>query len=707
MKINKIQITAFGKLKNFELVVSDNLNLVYGDNEAGKSTVMAFVKMALYGSTVRGNGLDNPRIKYLPFDGTAMGGVLYFSQDRINYRLECKFGGTPAKDKISLFNDDTGEALNLGTGRTVGEHFFDLSGATFESTAFIQSIVPKGGADEIVKHLSAAGNADDGASPELVKKRLAAAKDSQFTKRHVGAGDKLADRIDRLKSDLIAEKERARILENLKATIRENEDEIERQSQRKQQLAAIANMASNLRRRDQLKEFIEICKIKNELKAQCRGIDKEFINSCNKKLWDCEKLESNAKNAAVNADIAMAKAGVESREQADLLLKKIQNDLHRLDVTVAAPKKHSRYGLLTVGLIIIVLSIAFGILLSPYAFPLSAVGLIIAALSLINNKKSAQHNINSQQDKANLQLVLQKAQTALTSMDLRDAAQKEYDDVAENFLCDIKKLDENATVSTAKQTLDRFDKLLTALQDKTSSFSALSQALDVSYQQAVTELSAMPESEVTEEQILYAKTELSTIDHTLTELIKSIAALNEKLNSSGPHRGAAEIEREIADMEKKLSARKLFADAADLANEILADAYSELRQSFGPQLNQKTAELFCKLTGGKYNQVKVAHGLTLTAGEQGSFNLIDTDYLSAGTADQAYIALRLAFASLIAGGSLPVLLDDAFLQFDAKREAEAFALLSELSGSQQFIFFTCRGETAELAKQVNANIINI
>ena len=272
---------------------------------------------------------------------------------------------------------------------------------------------------------------------------------------------------------------------------------------------------------------------------------------------------------------------------------------------------------------------------------------------------------------------------------------------------DIKKFDENTNIATAKQTLDRFDALLTALQDKTSSFSALSQALDVSYEQAVNELSDMPETEITDKQIIYAKDELSTIEHTLTELVKSIAALNERLSSSSTHKGATEIEREIAEKEKELSLRTRFADAADLANEVLADAYSELRQSFGSQLNQKTAEIFAKLTGGKYNQVKVAHDLTLTAGEQGSFNLIDADYLSAGTADQAYIALRLAVAGLLANGNLPVFLDDAFLQFDAKREAEAFALLGELSSNQQFIFFTCRQDTAKHAKQVNANLINI
>ena len=48
MKIKAIDIAAFGKFKNFHLDLSDGLSVIYGQNEKGKSTLMAFVRMMFY-----------------------------------------------------------------------------------------------------------------------------------------------------------------------------------------------------------------------------------------------------------------------------------------------------------------------------------------------------------------------------------------------------------------------------------------------------------------------------------------------------------------------------------------------------------------------------------------------------------------------------------------------------------------------------------
>ena len=43
MTINKIYIREFGALKDFCADLSDGLNIFYGENETGKSTVLAFL----------------------------------------------------------------------------------------------------------------------------------------------------------------------------------------------------------------------------------------------------------------------------------------------------------------------------------------------------------------------------------------------------------------------------------------------------------------------------------------------------------------------------------------------------------------------------------------------------------------------------------------------------------------------------------------
>ena len=48
MKINKIKINSFGKLRNKEIEFKNGINILYGENESGKSTIMNFIKYSLW-----------------------------------------------------------------------------------------------------------------------------------------------------------------------------------------------------------------------------------------------------------------------------------------------------------------------------------------------------------------------------------------------------------------------------------------------------------------------------------------------------------------------------------------------------------------------------------------------------------------------------------------------------------------------------------
>ncbi|MBR2578738.1 MAG: AAA family ATPase, partial [Clostridia bacterium] len=48
MKIRNITINSFGKLNNYSLDLRDGVNVVYGPNEYGKTTIMEFIKIMFY-----------------------------------------------------------------------------------------------------------------------------------------------------------------------------------------------------------------------------------------------------------------------------------------------------------------------------------------------------------------------------------------------------------------------------------------------------------------------------------------------------------------------------------------------------------------------------------------------------------------------------------------------------------------------------------
>ena len=49
MKINKLKINSYGKLKEKEINLENGINLIYGENEAGKSTLIKFIINSFYG----------------------------------------------------------------------------------------------------------------------------------------------------------------------------------------------------------------------------------------------------------------------------------------------------------------------------------------------------------------------------------------------------------------------------------------------------------------------------------------------------------------------------------------------------------------------------------------------------------------------------------------------------------------------------------
>ena len=58
MRINNLKINGFGKLKDREFKLSEGINLIYGENEAGKSSLLKFTTSMLYGASKNKNGKE-------------------------------------------------------------------------------------------------------------------------------------------------------------------------------------------------------------------------------------------------------------------------------------------------------------------------------------------------------------------------------------------------------------------------------------------------------------------------------------------------------------------------------------------------------------------------------------------------------------------------------------------------------------------------
>ena len=71
MKIKNIKINAYGNLENKEINLEDNINIIHGENEAGKSTLLSYIVNTLYGISKTKDGREiSDYEKYKPWNGT-------------------------------------------------------------------------------------------------------------------------------------------------------------------------------------------------------------------------------------------------------------------------------------------------------------------------------------------------------------------------------------------------------------------------------------------------------------------------------------------------------------------------------------------------------------------------------------------------------------------------------------------------------------
>ncbi len=154
--------------------------------------------------------------------------------------------------------------------------------------------------------------------------------------------------------------------------------------------------------------------------------------------------------------------------------------------------------------------------------------------------------------------------------------------------------------------------------------------------------------------------------------------------------GLEALEEQIAQLEHRIAQEEAQLAALNLALDALAAANAQLRSRFSPALNDKAGELLARLTGGRYTALSFTREFDALA--QTAAGPKDARLLSRGTADQTYLALRLAICllALPEGETAPLVLDDALVSFDDARLSLALKVLGELARERQVLLFTCQ-----------------
>ena len=151
--------------------------------------------------------------------------------------------------------------------------------------------------------------------------------------------------------------------------------------------------------------------------------------------------------------------------------------------------------------------------------------------------------------------------------------------------------------------------------------------------------------------------------------------------------------------------------SVEKAIEQMKTVFERFHNRFGASINKSSGEILNKLTDGKYLDMFITKEFDVKLKDQISSEIQSAEFFSNGTWDQIYFALRMGIIQSISeklGKEIPLLLDDALIQYDDKRLKNALKYLNEYGQENQVLLFTCQNREVEISQSFeNVNIIKI
>lgn len=779
MKINSIHIFGFGKFKDYKLDFSENFNLIYGQNENGKTTIAEFLKMMFYGNRPRVTDVfKNPRTKYKPLDGTAMAGSVTFEHSGSNYRLEREFRASNATDKTTLYNLDLGTSETLSGKTDIGTRFFGIGFGAFEKSVFISNSVAfendSDADDDINSKLSnIKTTGDENISFEAVAGRITAAMDEIKTKTGRGGSIvKLDGAILGLDEELAQQTEKIAERDTLEQKIDEKKLLLERLSHKKNNCFEKLKLAEKYEIKTKLEEFVRIAeefeKIEKETTLVSGSLpDKEyceklelFIDTAEKKADNCSVLSAEIErltgevSTMENAENGTLKETLEAErkkynDKISLLQK--QNDEIKVEIIqykekVALVKPKNNITTLILGVLLSLLAILGGLFVGKFLFAFIGIGVILISLSFTLKTKP-----NTAAYDLKLEELNQRAENTVREIEENTAKADELLEKIQEIA--VKVATNESLLGEKKNAL--LQKHTALLEDRNAAAAVLAELLKLAGQfrrvsdidgcKAILEdinhnLQEMSKLQIAAEyaakgtgckNLKEAKERLSFINANGGENIGSLNDIKEELNSVTEEYNAlsqelaaltaearsafsglkvpAEYERRRSELLTAREEQSEYFDALSLALDALTESFGEVRRSFSGELETRALELLSGITDGKYNGISVSKNFDISVSDSNHFGTHGLEYLSKGAMHQAYFSLRLAMSEIMARetGTLPVILDDAFSQYDDARLENALRFLNRYSKNSQVIFFTCHNDCKQSAENVGAKIINL
>lgn len=727
--IIKEMTASFGCLERATLKLSDGLNVIHAPNESGKSTWCAFIRAMFYGIPTRDRdkkGYLAEKNRYLPWSGTPMEGELTLEWQGRDITLRRFTKGTTPFGGFSAVYTDTQQPVPDLTAQNCGEMLLGVGREVWERSAFIGSAptLAIDGTPELERRIAAlfsSGEEDVSFSQTEAKLR-----EWQRRRQHNRSG-----LIPKLEEELAALDATLTKLTDAHSRFSQAQSDISRLEEERKRLEAEQHIHKRLaaRRLNQryaaaLREQKDCADRIAHTQQQMAALpsDGELLQARQKLgRLDAFREETMRQNALCSAaEATLAQARQDCPDHPLLKLTRAQLD----DLCQQVQHRRKRASLLTfLSALGPVAALCAGFLLPLQALSPAAIlgGMaavcagVMAPLLLSAGKcrrsareQLAQYGAASTQALSALWQERQTLRTRLEQAESRTAlCREEYEQALDRqqalereLAVFVSGLAPDAGVQSRwAAAIDDALELRNKVSRMHSELEQINNRCDDLKSQGAQEADTLELLHTPDHSPEQTALLLTQAEQALSAARSALSLAQGEMLSMGDR---AELDSRRTHILAQLDRRRLEYDALSAALDALRQANEAMQARFAPELNQRAGEILRALTAGRYHAMTLDRDFDASARSTDSLLPRSALSLSRGTADQLYLAVRLAVCQLCLNGQepSPLVLDDALLSFDDTRMALALNYLSGLG--QQVLLFSC--QSRESALGVGSNL---
>ena len=720
----------FGNLQDQQLSLQPGLNCIYAPNESGKSTWSHFLRIMLYGLNTRDRGLLADKNRFAPWSGAAMRGQMQVTDSdgtQLTLSRDTRRANAPMGHFTCSYTG-TATAVPGIDGQNAGETLLGVPREVFERSAFIrQSALAVDSDAELERRIAALiTTGEEDVSYTEVRDRLKKQLNRRRSNRATGQIPVLEREISDLEGQLAQ-------MDSLSQQADAARQQLESLTRQQKELQTQQALWQQLQQQEAAQKYAAAQTAAQEAAHRAAWLAETGgplpeEDTLTRLEGQCTALEE-AQTALGQAQAA-EKAAQKAAEEAKALY--TAHPLYPDDDTacrarldrIAAPKIPSP--LLPVAGVVLLLAGGVLAFFSRGAVPqvylygaLALAGLVLAGVSLLLRGKAKKAGRKANADRAALEAQMaeylplrqryedagrQAAQAAAAADGLAQIRQQQLLTLLSGLRPYAPAAADPGGARVALTHLRQQKHTLSEAQ-RAAREAALRQDL---LREHLPEGplpdtgTPLPRPTLPLEQVA---DRLSQTTLLLQSAQSRLDTLTGQLRSLG---SADDLTVQLQQRRQQLAQLQEEYDAIALAMEVLDDANTTLQNRFSPALGARAAEIFAKITGGRYQKVLLSRDFSLETDSEGAQRSVQL--LSQGASDQLYLAVRLAICDMVlpAEKRVPLVLDDALLSFDDDRLHAALDYLLEESERRQILLFTCqKRESAYLAGHKNVTLLAI